>query len=281
MTTTEKFVEMPVPQEEGFPKLKQHKIVVLIPTYNEENGIKPIVEKTQQVLSRMADRHNIVVVDDGSKDSTRSIIDYLDVERFFHRHNLGKGDVIRNALEFLSPGEIVVTMDGDGEHDPDDLPRLIYPILTGKADMVIGSRFKNESNRIHHYLGRQKEGKFFKNFGNRLFSFLLWIFTGKKIKDTQSGYRAFKAGTAKKLHLSADGFRIEMEMTVKAIKKGYKIKEVQIENGLGARSSHLNPVIDGARITLTIFRECLPDGINSIFNWILPRLPREFGKLIK
>jgi len=216
-------------------------------------------------------------VDDDSSDSTRQILDNLDVQRFYHRKNLGKGDVIKNVLGFLAPEEIIVTMDGDGEHDPRDLPKLLDPILTGHADIVIGSRFLRDDAG---YLGRAKSGKHIKNLGNKLYSLLLWIFTRKVIKDTQSGYRACKAKTAKRLHLSSDGFRIEMEMTVKALKRGYRVCEVAIQNRQGQRKSHIKIFTDGAKIAMTVLRESLPKQVKRVMDWLLPRLPKRLGRFV-
>jgi glycosyltransferase involved in cell wall biosynthesis len=92
------------------------RIVVVIPAYNEEKAIARVVKRTSRVLHDFVDDYDILVVDDDSHDTTRQILDSLDVQRFYHRRNLGKGDVIKNVLGFLAPEEIIVTMDGDGEH---------------------------------------------------------------------------------------------------------------------------------------------------------------------
>ncbi len=257
------------------------RLVILIPSYNEEKAIARVVEKTMQVLSRFSSNFSIAAIDDGSKDNTRSILDKMKgVERFYHRYNLGKGDVIRNALGFFGKDEIVITMDGDGEHDPEDLPRLIAPVLAGKADIVIGSRFMNAGKNVT-YLGREKRNKFINNLGNRLFSFLLWIFTRKGVQDTQSGFRAFRSEAVRDLHLSADGFRIEMEMTVKAIRRGLRVVEVPINNGEVSRRSHLHFVLDGIRIAMTVFRECLPRRVMNAVDYILPRMPKRLSSFVK
>ncbi|MBN2152411.1 MAG: glycosyltransferase family 2 protein, partial [Candidatus Lokiarchaeota archaeon] len=258
-------------------RVERPRVVVIIPAYNEEMAIARVVKGASIVLRDIAHDPEILVVDDDSHDQTRQILDKLDVQRFYHRRNLGKGDVIRNVLEFLAPDEIVVTMDGDGEHDPRDLPRLVEPVARGQADITIGSRFLHDDAG---YLGRAKKGKHVKNMGNKLFSLLLWIFTRKSIKDTQSGFRAFKAGTVKRLHLGSDGFRIEMEMTVKALRRGYRVAEVAIGNRQGQRRSHLRVFPDGAKIAMTVLRESLPKGAKRPMDWLLPRLPKRLGRII-
>lgn len=255
------------------------RIVVLIPAYNEERAIASVVRQTKEVMDGFYRPYSILVVDDGSKDATRKILENLEVDRFFHRVNQGKGGVIRNALEFLDPEEIVVTMDGDGEHDPADLPRLLAPVLEDNADLVIGSRFM-AGDRSTGYLARIKGGKFFKRFGNRVFSILLWIFTRRAISDTQSGFRAFRGRVARVLGMSAEGFRIEMEMTIKAIQKNIRIQEVPIESKTSTRGSHVKSINDGAKILLTIFRESLPRSIKRCADWILPRLPKSLGNFV-
>ncbi|MEX2730138.1 MAG: glycosyltransferase family 2 protein [Candidatus Sigynarchaeum springense] len=277
MTLTQKVVNIDDENPLAEQCKEQPRIVVVIPAYNEEKAIARVVKRTSNVLRDTTADHDILVVDDDSHDSTRQILDCLDVQRFYHRRNLGKGDVLRNVLEFLAPGEIVVTMDGDGEHDPRDIPKLVDPVAKGQADIVIGSRFLHDDAG---YLGRAKKGKHVKNLGNKLFSFLLWIFTRRVIKDTQSGFRAFKAGTFKRLRLGSDGFRIEMEMTVKALRKGYRVCEVAIQNRQGQRRSHVKVFPDGAKIAMTVLRECLPRYAKRPMDWLLPRLPKRLGRLI-
>nr|MDO8087512.1 glycosyltransferase family 2 protein [Candidatus Sigynarchaeum springense] len=277
MTLTQKVVKIDDVNLLADQDKENPRIVVVIPAFNEEKAIERVVKGVSRVLKDLTHNHDILVVDDDSNDRTRQILERLDVQRFYHRRNLGKGDVIRNVLEFLSHGEIIVTMDGDGEHDPRDLPKLVEPILKGQADMTIGSRFLHDDAG---YLGRAKKGKHIKNLGNKLYSFLLWIFTGKAIKDTQSGFRACKAGTVKRLRLGSDGFRIEMEMTVKALRKGYRVREVAIQNRQGQRKSHVRIFPDGAKIAITVFRECLPRYAKRPMDWLLPRLPERLGRLI-
>ncbi|NMC04261.1 MAG: glycosyltransferase family 2 protein, partial [Candidatus Lokiarchaeota archaeon] len=202
MTLTQKVVGIGDANMLVHERVVHPRIVVIIPAFNEEKAIARVVKKVAGILEKLADKPEIIVVDDDSRDNTRRILDQLDVQRFYHRKNLGKGDVLKNVLEFLAADEIVVTMDGDGEHDPADLPHLLDPILQDRADLVIGSRFLRDDAG---YLGRDKRGKHVKNLGNKLYSFLLWIFTRKTIKDTQSGYRVFKASTVKRLRLCSDG----------------------------------------------------------------------------
>ncbi|MFX0101475.1 MAG: glycosyltransferase family 2 protein [Candidatus Hodarchaeota archaeon] len=280
MTITQEIVKIESIAGKRIKKEKKPSITVLIPAYNEENGIASLISRTREILSTIAENSKILVVDDGSSDKTREILEVLEVERFFHRKNLGKGDVIRNALQFVENEDIIVTMDGDGEHDPNDMNKLVTPLLKGRANIVIGSRFLVKKSRKNEYLKRNKKEKFIKKFGNWLFTFLLWIFTRRIIKDTQSGYRAFRARNIQELNLCSSGFRIEMEMTIKAIKNGYIVREVPIKNGNPNRFSHLNAITDGARIVLTIFRECLPKWLNKPFDWVLPRIPEKIGRLL-
>ncbi len=277
MTLTQKVVDIGDVSLLAHEKEERPRIVVIIPAYNEEKAIARVVKTVSRVLDDVTNIRDILVVDDDSHDSTRQILDRLDVQRFYNRRNLGKGDVIRNVLEFLAPDEIIVTMDGDGEHDPRDLPKLVNPILNNQADIVIGSRFLHDDAG---YLGRTKSGKHVKNLGNKLFSFLLWIFTRKSIRDTQSGYRAFRAGTVKLLRLSSDGFRIEMEMTVKALRHRLRVCEVAIQNRQGQRKSHVRILADGVKIAMTVLRESLPRLTKGVMDWLLPRLPKRLGRII-
>ena len=153
-------------------------IVALIPAYNEESSIAGVVLRAQRQVDK------VIVCDDGSRDLTGEIAERLGAEVIRHEKNLGKGvalrDLLRRAREF-NP-DIVVVLDADGQHDPEEIPRLVEPLKKGMADMVIGSRYVG---------GAVLEAPLYRRIGLKIINFLNRRLIKSTIKDTQSGFRAF------------------------------------------------------------------------------------------
>ena len=223
-------------QPSGFSK-KGIKIDVIIPTLNEEQTIGIII---QSIRSFVLDEDvSILVVDGGSTDRTASICRSQNI-RFIVQKGKGKGRAIREAVEY-SKADIVVFMDGDGTYSASDLQLLVEPLLKDEADMVIGSRT----------LGRREKGSIttFNSLGNALFNRAINFAMKSSISDSLSGYRALYRKTFNDLVLFGDNFEIEVEMTVEALIKGYRLLEVPIRYGLRKGSvTKLRPMRDGMRI---------------------------------
>jgi glycosyltransferase involved in cell wall biosynthesis len=194
---------------------------VIIPVYNERNTILKILEKVKSVKIDEIDKE-IIIVDDFSTDGTREILESLKgkdekLKIIFQKKHVGKGFAIRTALKFVE-GEIVLIQDADLEYDPNEYPKLIEPILEGKAKVVYGSRVlkKNPKASIIFYIG------------GRFLSFLTNLLYGTNITDEPTGYKVFSTDVLKSIDLKCLGFEFCPEVTAKVAKKGYKIYEVPI-----------------------------------------------------
>ena len=224
-------------------------VFICIPAYNEEMSIGGVI------IRCMTYTQKIVVCDDGSQDYTGIISKKLGAFVITHKENLGKGVAIKSAFTFAikhNP-KIIVMIDGDGQHDPDDIPKLIHPIIKGEADMVIGSRFIKGSKI--NAPGYRIIGLCIINFFSRLSMKYIYKFKNQTIKDTQSGFRAFSKDIVRELIKSkTKGYGIETEQILIANKLNYKIKEVPVNiryKGLW-NTSKKQSVIQGIEIIDTI-----------------------------
>lgn len=221
------------------------KISVLIPAFNEEKNIEEVLNRTKAALETLELPHEIIVVDDGSVDRTTSLARKSNVTVIKLQKNKGKGFALRKAFQSAT-GDILLTMDADGSHRPEEIPRLIIPLLNG-ADIVTGSRFNGNMER-----GSTKKLHI---LGNNIFNFIIMVLTGKHITDSQTGFRAFKKKVMEEIKLFSKGYEVETELTMKTLKNGFKIHETPIafdkrKNG----NSHVSPLFDGIRILTTIFK---------------------------
>ena len=192
---------------------EQPLVSVIIPAYNEAATL-------EQVLRRVAEqplRIEAIVVDDGSSDSTQALLERLQREGagglrvLRHETNKGKSAAVRTGIA-ESHGDIVLIQDADLEYDPQDLPRLVGPILEGHADVVYGTRLRGgQPQRAHlfwHYVG------------NRFLTLLTNVLYNTTISDMEVGYKAFKGDLIRSVPLVSDGFGFEPEVTAKLLRKG-------------------------------------------------------------
>lgn len=162
----------------------------------------------------------IIVVDDGSTDGTRSLLEESQkgIKVFFHETNCGKGEAIRTAIPHIT-GDVVIIQDADLEYDPAEYPRLIAPILEGKADVVYGSRLLGGPHRVL---------LFWHAVGNKIITTLSNMFTDLNLSDMETGYKVFRAEVLKKIKIESQRFGFEPEITAKIAKMGCRIYEVPI-----------------------------------------------------
>ncbi|MFH1277765.1 MAG: glycosyltransferase family 2 protein [Candidatus Eisenbacteria bacterium] len=191
---------------------------VIVPVYNEVRTIEEILERIRAV----AVDKEIVIVDDFSTDGTRNILREIekapDVRVFYHDRNRGKGAAIRTAIPHVE-GDITIVQDADLEYNPAEYPRLIRPILDGRADVVYGSRFKGEEVRVHlywHYVG------------NKLLTTVSNMFTNLNLTDMETCYKAFKSEVLKSIPLEANRFGFEPEITAKIARRRCRVYEIPI-----------------------------------------------------
>ena len=189
------------------------KVSIVIPAKNEEKTIGEIIKKSKKYGGE------ILVVDGYSKDKTAKIALKLGA-KVIHDNGKGKGDAIRCAIKEVK-GDIVVFIDADCSHDPNDIPKLLEPIKKGKADMVIGSRGKGGSDELHGDLS-----KLLRMIGSDIITLGINCRFKVRLTDSQNGFRAVKTSVIRKLDLQENITTIEQEMTIKALKKGYKVVDV-------------------------------------------------------
>ena len=216
---------------------------VIIPVYNEELTIGNIIDRTKTALHHIGLAHEIIVVDDHSYDKSLEVAKKHGAKLFTLKQHLGKGYALRAGFA-KAKGDIIITIDSDGSHRPEELSRVLTPVIKDKVDLVIGSRYLNQKNVATRKLNA---------FGVRIFNFLIQSLTGTAITDSQSGYRAMKRQVLIKQRLKSGGYEIESEMLVKTAKDGFRVAEVPIsfEQRTYGRSG-VDPLVDGSKILLTI-----------------------------
>lgn len=189
------------------------KISIVIPTRNEGGTISDIIKGC------MLHGDEILVVDGHSTDDTRAIAQKLGI-RVVLDNGKGKGDGLRVALR-EAKGDIVVFIDADNSHDPRDIPKLLRPILDGKADLVVGSRMRGGSDELHGTIG-----EFIRLMGSGIITQCINYRYGVRLTDSQNGFRAIRRQAGLDIGLKEDIFTIEQEMIMKLLKRGYRVTEV-------------------------------------------------------
>jgi len=217
------------------------KIEIIIPTLNEEQTLSKLIQETRSTVLPV--RTSILVIDGGSTDRTIDICKRENV-RYIIQKGKGKGSAMRDAVE-QSDADIVIFLDADGTYFPSDLKLLLEPLLNGRADMVVGSRITDKRQR--------GSISAFNTIGNSLFNRTINFAMKSSVTDSLSGYRAMYRKTFKDLVLFSDSFEIEVEMTVEALAKGYRVVEVPISYGVRQGSkTKLDPIGDGIKIGRTL-----------------------------
>ena len=216
------------------------KITVGIPAYNEEKNIAKIIVK----LKKMVDQ--ILVCDDGSTDSTCAIAESLGVTVIKHPENSGYGMAIRSI--FLKAREInadlLVTIDADGQHKIEDINKIIKPIVDGRADISIGSRFLKEDNNTPSY----------RKLGVKVITKVTNSSLTEKVTDAQSGFRAYNNKVLQSLTPSDSGMGISTEILIKSSNLGFKIAEVPTEIQYEGDTSTQNPVSHGTEVLMSTLK---------------------------
>ena len=219
------------------------RIIVAIPAYNEEVAIGSIILKARKHAS------GVIVIDDGSTDNTSEIARLAGAMVISHGQNEGKGAGIRDAFAFAKrfDADILVLIDGDGQHNPGEIPGLIAPLLRDEADLVNGSRFlekKAGGNKVPLY----------RRLGQEVLTLATNAGTRRKVTDTQNGFRAFAKKTFDCFSFRENGMAIESEMLIDASAAQMRLKEVPISVRYDVEGSTFNPFTHGFSVLNKVFR---------------------------
>ena len=217
------------------------KIIIGIPAFNEEKNIASIITKLMNITD------SIIVCNDGSSDLTSEIAEKMGAEVINHEKNLGYGAAIRSI--FLKAkeldGDILVTFDADGQHRIEDIENVTAPIINQEAELVIGSRFLDDS---------EKEVPQYRKVGIKVITKITNASIKEKLTDSQSGFRAYSKKVVDELNPSELGMGISTEILIKASSKNFKIVEVPIKILYSGDTSTHNPISHGSSVILSTIK---------------------------
>jgi glycosyltransferase involved in cell wall biosynthesis len=226
------------------------KLSVVIPVYNEAKTVRELIARVLALSVPV----EVVIVDDGSSDGTREMLEQFrrveNVKIVYHGRNRGKGAALQTGFQYVT-GDIVVVQDADLEYDPRDIIPVMKPILEGDADVVYGSRFLSNGCRGSSGLHR---------FGNRMLTVASNMFTGLRLTDMETCYKAFRADVLKDIRIRQNRFGFEPEITAKLARRGHRIAEVPISyDARGWEEGKKIGVKDGINAFYCILRYWLVD----------------------
>ena len=216
------------------------KICIIIPTYNEN---KTIVGLLGELKLKDCD---VLVVDDGSLDSTAELAERSGAMLLRHKKRLGKGVSIRDGFDFAIKNnyDAVITMDGDGQHSAQDVVKFIDYACELKPDIIVGNRMANP-----------KGMPFVRQLTNKLMSKIISAMCRQEIPDSQCGFRFITCEVLKNIGLGSSNFEIESEVLIEAARYGYKIASIPIQTIYGNEKSRINPFSDTLRFFKFIFKQ--------------------------
>ncbi len=204
-------------------------ILVCIPAFNEGKVIDNVIKDCLKFSDK------VVVCDDGSIDNTYEVADAAGAEVIRHEKNIGKGEALRSLFKFAchSNYDTIVTIDGDGQFLPEEIPKLVKNIEENKSDVVVGYRFNNTRDMPEY-----------RKFGNKMLDRMTNMVEELSVRDTQSGFRAYSKKVIENIDFKMKGFGSDAEILIDATKKGFRISEEKITviYDTGAKTSTKNPI---------------------------------------
>ena len=261
----------------------QPKIVAGIPCFNNELFIAVVVSKAKKYVDQ------VVVINDGSHDSTTEVAEAAGALVISHGTNRGYGEAIKSCFEAAkaNTADVLVILDGDGQHNPDEIPKLLAPIVDKEADLVIGSRFfqpeesplnspqstakfptpglKNLDSRLSTAHSRLNIMPRYRRFGISVITLLFNLGSRANVSDAQSGFRAYSKKIFENLSLSEKGMSVSIETLEKARRKGAIIKEVPISCEYIPSTLNLEAIRHGLSVALSVVRIRLNESLCSLF----------------
>ena len=214
-------------------------ILVCIPAFNEEHFIGKLIKN----CLKYADQ--VVVCDDGSVDNTYEIADAAGANVIRHEKNCGKGEAFQSLFQFArhSDVDVIVTIDGDGQFLPEEIPKLVKKIESNEADVVIGYRFDGAAEMPNY-----------RKFGNKMLDKMTNMATQLSVRDTQSGFRAYSKNIIKLIDFKKKGFGVDTEILINAAKNGARISEekVSVIYHTGSQTSTKNPISHSGEVITSL-----------------------------
>lgn len=216
------------------------RVVAAIPCYNEERFVAEVIRRAREYVDE------VIVIDDGSEDNTLEVAERAGALAVRHRERMGPGAATRSCFELAKENgaDIIVTLDGDNQHNPEEIPVLIAPIASGEADLVIGSRFLDLKSNI----------PFYRRFGIRAITWLLNVGADVKISDSQCCFRAHSRRLVDGLQITENDFGFSVQILLQARRNGFSIKEVPATCLYHSDGSTINPVRHGLGVAATVVR---------------------------
>jgi len=226
------------------------KVVAAIPCYNEERSISEVVSKTRKHVDQ------VIVIDDGSFDGTIEAAKAAGAQIINHGINRGYGEALNSCFEIArkSAADVLVIIDGDGQHNPDEIPQLLAPIFQGKGELIIGSRFLSNQISMPRY----------RRFGIRVITWLFNLGSRTKVSDSQSGFRAY----SKKVFEAFPPFEAKMSASIEILEKARRnkaiIKEVPITCRYNSLTISPGAIKLGFSVALSVARIRLKNNLNGL-----------------
>ena len=219
-------------------------LLACVPAYNEEGVIGDLIKKMLPLVD------SVVVCDDGSSDLTSKEAQDAGAFVIQHSTNKGKGAALKSLFDYAkhSNADVIVTIDGDGQFLPEEIPKLAKDVENGKSDIVIGYRFETE-----------KDMPSYRKFGNKILDEVSKKAANLNLRDTQSGFRAYSKQAIAKIHFKNNGFAADSEILIDASEKNLSISEqnVSVLYNTGNKTSTNNPVRHGSGVLISLFEMVL------------------------